>query len=158
MLRLPPRSTLFPYTTLFRSALRGIPDVHFLAERVAQGDASYQGDEGCGQRVGEQRNRGAAFDVGPAYPVDVQPQRDAGHDVLRDGANVHVQLGRVIHRGTGSGRTGSAKRIADRSERRLHQTERPALVHAVVQLGEPTLAGAEIRQVAEAGAAERVAR
>ena len=54
-------------------ALRGIPDVHFLAERVAQGSVSYQGEEGCGQRVGEQRNSGAALDVGAAYPVDVQP-------------------------------------------------------------------------------------
>src|SRR2546421_9729026 len=27
MIRRPPRSTLFPYTTLFRSALRGLPEV-----------------------------------------------------------------------------------------------------------------------------------
>src|SRR2546422_339621 len=28
MIRRPPRSTLFPYTTLFRSAVLGVPDVH----------------------------------------------------------------------------------------------------------------------------------
>src|SRR2546426_7963099 len=32
MIRRPPRSTLFPYTTLFRSVLDGLPNVHRLIE------------------------------------------------------------------------------------------------------------------------------
>src|SRR5687768_17673584 len=41
MLRRPPRSTLFPYTTLFRSLVRGVPDAaaagvrHVVAEVLA---------------------------------------------------------------------------------------------------------------------------
>src|SRR3712207_8884166 len=31
MIRRPPRSTLFPYTTLFRSCLRGLPVARYLA-------------------------------------------------------------------------------------------------------------------------------
>src|SRR2546422_7313447 len=34
MIRRPPRSTLFPYTTLFRSLDRGVPDLVLLAQQV----------------------------------------------------------------------------------------------------------------------------
>src|SRR3712207_8693237 len=37
MIRRPPRSTLFPYTTLFRSAQRRVVDVEGVAERGAGG-------------------------------------------------------------------------------------------------------------------------
>src|SRR5687768_17744463 len=48
--RHPPRSTLFPYTTLFRSAARRVVDDH----RVAR-DATELGEEGLpARRVGEQ--------------------------------------------------------------------------------------------------------
>src|SRR2546422_5895684 len=38
MIRRPPRSTLFPYTTLFRSRVvgRGVPDLGFEAERLGR--------------------------------------------------------------------------------------------------------------------------
>src|SRR2546427_2927042 len=63
MIRRPPRSTLFPYTTLFRS------------------------------------------------PIDVQPHRYAGYDVLRRGAHVHVQLGRVVGARAAGGRDRKSTRL-----------------------------------------------
>src|SRR5258708_15283256 len=49
MIRRPPRSTLFPYTTLFRSALnsRGVPCVKRLAfrvDRAQRGDRRHAGE------------------------------------------------------------------------------------------------------------------
>src|SRR3989441_2343390 len=38
MIRRPPRSTLFPYTTLFRSGKRGLPVEPRLRERIAVGE------------------------------------------------------------------------------------------------------------------------
>src|SRR2546426_7597791 len=46
MIRRPPRSTLFPYTTLFRSVLRPLPQPHARAVEVAH-------DEGAGVRHGD---------------------------------------------------------------------------------------------------------
>src|SRR5438445_5999226 len=46
MIRRPPRSTLFPYTTLFRSIFAGVP------HRLARG-ASRHGDAAVGQRSEE---------------------------------------------------------------------------------------------------------
>src|ERR1039458_10035733 len=40
MIRRPPRSTLFPYTTLFRSAALPLPHLHFLPKPVDQDKAS----------------------------------------------------------------------------------------------------------------------
>src|SRR5690349_21863755 len=48
MLRRPPRSTLFPYTTLFRSARRG-------GAPVQAARAAARGDSGPGDRRGRQR-------------------------------------------------------------------------------------------------------
>src|SRR3712207_7432094 len=42
MIRRPPRSTLFPYTTLFRSLLRGIPGPG-APRRLAPGDGGHAG-------------------------------------------------------------------------------------------------------------------
>src|SRR2546427_4560822 len=52
MIRRPPRSTLFPYTTLFRSLLRGHPDDD-QGEDVVQGvDGRVQGAAEDGERSG----------------------------------------------------------------------------------------------------------
>src|SRR3712207_7613054 len=40
MIRRPPRSTLFPYTTLFRSNLTGLVDVHPAGQEAAPGQAA----------------------------------------------------------------------------------------------------------------------
>src|SRR5690348_18033348 len=68
MLRPPPRSTLFPYTTLFRSGRRGLDRQHFLAGgpagarrlrgvRIVQVGAA-RPDEGGVNRAGAVRNTG----------------------------------------------------------------------------------------------------
>src|SRR3712207_7271570 len=44
MIRRPPRSTLFPYTTLFRSAVRLVA-LAFVGDQVGQGEAVVGGDE-----------------------------------------------------------------------------------------------------------------
>src|SRR2546430_3927565 len=46
MIRRPPRSTLFPYTTLFRSGARGVPPVRLGAR---SGDAEAAGPRGAGR-------------------------------------------------------------------------------------------------------------
>src|SRR3712207_8372253 len=46
MIRRPPRSTLFPYTTLFRSALRGAEEVVVRERRDAHGDPDLVGPLG----------------------------------------------------------------------------------------------------------------
>src|SRR2546427_9375802 len=50
MIRRPPRSTLFPYTTLFRSGLEGQRGVQARAKdgrcRVFAGDRGHRGDDG----------------------------------------------------------------------------------------------------------------
>src|SRR3712207_7720239 len=45
MIRRPPRSTLFPYTTLFRSVAAGIPEVAELAGTVRLGADPVRADE-----------------------------------------------------------------------------------------------------------------
>src|SRR5437870_13645634 len=92
MLRPPPRSTLFPYTTLFRSAQR----VHDLARREVRAEEPL-GDLALGQVVGggeEQRGQLVALDEGHQAIADIG-EKDAGEDmdlvvadelpVLRDG-------------------------------------------------------------------------
>src|SRR2546425_9196773 len=41
MIRRPPRSTLFPYTTLFRSITRPLGEIVRVAEQVGRGDLSH---------------------------------------------------------------------------------------------------------------------
>src|SRR6266508_6476067 len=41
MIRRPPRSTLFPYTTLFRSAAKGAPVKHFRAFSILAGALAF---------------------------------------------------------------------------------------------------------------------
>src|SRR5437870_9113012 len=69
MLRPPPRSTLFPYTTLFRSAQR----VHDLARREVRAEEPL-GDLALGQVVGggeEQRGQLVALDEGHQAIADI---------------------------------------------------------------------------------------
>ena len=129
-----------------------------LPERVAHRDPRDQGDERRGQRVGEQRHRGTGLEIGAAHPVHVQPQRYRRHNVLGRRAYIDVQLGRVVGARAAGGRSRAAKRVADSPERRLKQSERPVRLAPVVQLGEPRLARAEIRQVVGPGGTELVAR
>src|SRR5260370_18563869 len=47
MIRRPPRSTLFPYTTLFRSAARRLPAIRNGRQGQLVGDERIVGREGC---------------------------------------------------------------------------------------------------------------
>src|SRR2546422_727632 len=72
MIRRPPRSTLFPYTTLFRSVPRPagvrkrIPIVPVPRARVRRG-----GEERPGDQALPRRERGAAAARGPVWPAHV---------------------------------------------------------------------------------------
>src|SRR2546429_5027048 len=73
MIRRPPRSTLFPYTTLFRSARSAVPDLRDDGRRTPQGSAArdvgplayagtlHRGGRQCGVhdgvRTGKRRDR-----------------------------------------------------------------------------------------------------
>src|SRR3712207_6895135 len=61
MIRRPPRSTLFPYTTLFRSLVGGVPG------REGRG---VQAGEGVGSAGGEGRARGGAGEAAPGADVE----------------------------------------------------------------------------------------
>src|SRR3712207_7261739 len=63
MIRRPPRSTLFPYTTLFRSARTQCRDHHAAAE-------DGEGSERPGGAGGEQRSAGARRRPGAAVPPE----------------------------------------------------------------------------------------
>src|SRR5688572_31801291 len=51
MLRLPPRSTLFPYTTLFRSRVHRLPAAHRAGQGRADGDRHRRRDDHHRHRV-----------------------------------------------------------------------------------------------------------
>src|SRR3712207_8790774 len=73
MIRRPPRSTLFPYTTLFRSELSGEPDhrrIGTMTLRVGYGEARAGKGAADGERVGDVV---AIADVGDLEPF--QPDR-----------------------------------------------------------------------------------
>src|SRR3712207_8542411 len=53
MIRRPPRSTLFPYTTLFRSLFRNLPAMHGFGLRLVQISA------GPGEAIAHRREREA---------------------------------------------------------------------------------------------------
>src|SRR3712207_9081758 len=80
MIRRPPRSTLFPYTTLFRSDGAPVPP----AERYAEADnGGYGGeewllvpDEHLGHEVGQARSNGRLQDGPHAGPETVVPRRE----------------------------------------------------------------------------------
>src|SRR5438876_11000625 len=67
MIRRPPRSTLFPYTTLFRSDVR-VPGVH--GARSAALDACAPEDDRAAELLGD---HGADLGTPRARPVRVQP-------------------------------------------------------------------------------------
>src|SRR5688572_31215218 len=59
MLRRPPRSTLFPYTTLFRSASLGCGDGFFFRRFAGlHGSAGQRSDRGCERQREWRRRRG----------------------------------------------------------------------------------------------------
>src|SRR2546430_14528576 len=73
MIRRPPRSTLFPYTTLFRSVRRGQPDpVGQVRQgrRQARRDDATSAPPGCHGDLGGGRDRG-----GPGVPAGVDRRR-----------------------------------------------------------------------------------
>src|SRR3712207_6939894 len=89
MIRRPPRSTLFPYTTLFRSAQRLAGELHRGGERVAavahplaaglaqQGDVhrvgAGEGDAGAGARGEGGGERERTKPESPHPPISVLP-------------------------------------------------------------------------------------
>src|SRR2546430_5682343 len=90
MIRRPPRSTLFPYTTLFRSLPVGVGDLH--ADRALARD---RGDDPYVGRL--DRVRDVAGELGDPLDLDARPDLDLvpghrrapgepGHD------GVHVEL------------------------------------------------------------------
>src|SRR5256885_10958706 len=105
MIRRPPRSTLFPYTTLFRSPLRlgsgciagiaELPRGGLLGQRAARDHGDAHGDEGGpgrgrgrGRR-GQQRVEGGRVHVAVDYAVSFF----RGADVIRHG---HAVVDSVI--------------------------------------------------------------
>src|SRR5256885_16217595 len=89
MIRRPPRSTLFPYTTLFRSLERGVA-----------ADAVVRGEHGLGRPLGEPRRdlgREPAV-VRPARGKLVAAERPAILRVTRDVVLLRHLLGGLAHR------------------------------------------------------------
>src|SRR2546430_12426132 len=77
MIRRPPRSTLFPYTTLFRSAVQiGVVVAADLCDAVA----AELLEEGVGEDDGQ---HGLADDAGRGHGADVAPLHDRVHRLLR---------------------------------------------------------------------------
>src|SRR5258705_2924097 len=91
MIRRPPRSTLFPYTTLFRSHPRGVPG----RRRIRPGRVGRRGRRpallrAAGRRA--RRGRGGAAGGLTAEPVDLASRREqpgvpalCGHGAAADG-------------------------------------------------------------------------
>src|SRR3712207_8213564 len=73
MIRRPPRSTLLPYTTLFRSPLQPVPDVDLLLEVVAQRDVEER------PPAGGQLHRGGQPALDHGQVGGGQPAVQAGH-------------------------------------------------------------------------------
>src|SRR5256886_17544139 len=77
MIRRPPRSTLFPYTTLFRSAVQiGVVVAADLCDAVA----AELLEEGVSEDDGQ---HGLADDAGRGHGADVAPLHDRVHRLLR---------------------------------------------------------------------------
>src|SRR2546427_8468941 len=76
MIRRPPRSTLFPYTTLFRSQHAHHPDAHVPCEQPRHGDGPRRGP-GCRQRPVARRPRLDGSTVAPRHrrTSDQRPDR-----------------------------------------------------------------------------------
>src|SRR2546430_13757674 len=75
MIRRPPRSTLFPYTTLFRSPLAGDRDEQRLAVPVDTEGPDDPLDLGRDHEVGE-RLAARGVDVGPVRGIDLHNRVD----------------------------------------------------------------------------------
>src|SRR3712207_8428151 len=77
MIRRPPRSTLFPYTTLFRSSLGGlmaerVPDVRDVRDRIV---AELTGQEEPGVPTPSRPSVLLAEDLAPADTAGLDPSR-----------------------------------------------------------------------------------
>src|SRR2546427_11679309 len=103
MIRRPPRSTLFPYTTLFRSAVPG-------AHRLARG--------ATGLAVAGRRYRPAWVHCQSAHTVGVRAHGGAQHEIGRASCR---------ERGEISGVAGSLKKKNQRTE---HRTQVKGLENA----------------------------
>src|SRR3712207_9099694 len=74
MIRRPPRSTLFPYTTLFRSRLREVHELALDDEQVGLLAVADRAAVGLGAGAGE---------AGAGHPEGVEARRGADHLVRR---------------------------------------------------------------------------
>src|SRR2546427_12313468 len=106
MIRRPPRSTLFPYTTLFRSHRLPGGDGDGLARELHGGHGYFCGDRGagCAERDGF---RGAVEPGSEAFQVQRDRELEAVEDVLRR----RDALRRALDRGAG--------RVADMKRKRV---------------------------------------
>src|SRR2546422_5167257 len=75
MIRRPPRSTLFPYTTLFRSSSPSARCRHDVATAINRRRPAV-GDRAGVQRGGDDRSRIAAAQAGPAASRSDRRERD----------------------------------------------------------------------------------
>src|SRR5256885_8666157 len=82
MIRRPPRSTLFPYTTLFRSDLPG----HHRVPRFAA-DAERVGQTLCGRR-----DRGRAHRSGGSFPASLPGRSEEHTSELQSPCNLVCRL------------------------------------------------------------------
>src|SRR2546425_4828388 len=76
MIRRPPRSTLFPYTTLFRSGRRVVP------ARCGQGDLwrrPFRTASALGPAAGENRDGDGGGTAGRSGPGTIADRVDEGH-------------------------------------------------------------------------------
>src|SRR2546430_12798257 len=86
MIRRPPRSTLFPYTTLFRSAVQiGVVVAADLCDAVA----AELLEEGVGEDDGQ---HGLADDAGRGHGADVAPRSEEHTSELQSQSNLVCRL------------------------------------------------------------------
>src|SRR3712207_8773814 len=75
MIRRPPRSTLFPYTTLFRSRGRGLRAVLLHAHRLTAGRHARCAGHPGGLVAAADARRGVVLRALPAHPLDRKSTR-----------------------------------------------------------------------------------
>src|SRR2546423_2695134 len=91
MIRRPPRSTLFPYTTLFRSAVRAGPKQPVELAAPLVGEAG----RGVGHVVGAEARRRAELETRVGYRARLKDGRD-GQRVNKDPGRLRAASGAAI--------------------------------------------------------------